>query len=106
MVASRPSGPDGLPVLGNTLQFVRGQEEFYEDAATHGDVVSIDVLGIGAHCLVSEPALVERMLVSDRDRFAKPSQTKEQLGELLGRGLVLSEGALWRRQRGAIQPAF
>jgi cytochrome P450 len=72
----------------------------------HGDVVSIALLGIGEHYLVSEPALVERMLVSDRDRFAKPSHTKEQLGELLGRGLVLSEGALWRRQRGTIQPAF
>lgn len=92
MVASRPSGPDGLPVLGNTLQFVRGQEVFYEDAATYGDVVSLDVLGIGEHYLVSEPALVERMLVSDRDRFAKPSHTKEQLGELLGQGLVPERG--------------
>ncbi|WP_336343990.1 cytochrome P450 [Halalkalicoccus ordinarius] len=106
MVASRPPGPNGLPLLGNTLQFVRGQEKFYEDAATHGDVASLDLLGIGEHYLVSEPTLVERMLVSDRERFAKPSHTKAQLGELLGQGLVLSEGELWRRQRGATQPAF
>lgn len=103
MVASRPSGPEGLPVLGNTLQFVRGRESFYEDAATYGvrktrrfscqperrsgdDIVSLDVLGLGEHYMASEPDLVEGMLVSDRDRFAKPSQTKEQLGELLGQG--------------------
>jgi cytochrome P450 len=100
-----PPTHDGLPLIGNTHQLVREQGGLYEAAAEHGDVVRLELLGIGDLYLVNDPGLVEAVL-TDTDRFRKSTQSKEDLGDLLGRGLVLSEGDLWERQRQRIQPAF
>ena len=100
-----PPTYDGLPLIGNTHQLVREQGGFYEAAAEHGDVVRLDILGMGEFYLVNDPELVETVL-TDTDRFRKSAQSREDLGDLLGQGLVLSEGDLWERQRQRIQPAF
>ena len=100
-----PPTHDGLPVIGNTHQLVREQGGLYEAAAAHGDVVRLRILGMGDFYLVNDPDLVETVL-TDRDRFRKSTTSQEDLGDLLGRGLVLSEGDLWERQRQRIQPAF
>lgn len=104
--ATNPPMHDGLPVIDNTHQLVREQEGLYETAARHGDVVHLRLLGIGDLYQVNHPELVEEILVDDRDRFRKASLSQEDLGDLLGQGLVLSEGELWKRQRERIQPAF
>ncbi|WP_336326036.1 cytochrome P450 [Halovenus sp. HT40] len=103
---TEPPTHDGLPVIGNTHQLVREQGGLYENAAEHGDVVRLQILGIGDFYQVNHPALAERILVEDRERFRKASLSQEDLGDLLGQGLVLSEGDLWKRQRERIQPAF
>jgi len=103
---SDPPTYDGLPVIGNTHQLVREQGGLFEAAASEGDVVRLRILGMGDLYQVSHPDLVERILVSDRERFEKASQSQEDLGELIGQGLILSEGELWERQRQRIQPAF
>jgi len=100
-----PPTHDGLPVIGNTHQLVRDQDGLYEAAARDGDVVRLRLLGIGDLYQVNHPDLAEEVL-TDRDRFRKASMSQEDLGDLLGQGLVLSEGNLWERQRGRIQPAF
>ncbi|WP_226479363.1 cytochrome P450 [Natrinema amylolyticum] len=97
---------DGLPVIGNTHQLVREQDGLYEAAAQQGDVVHLRLLGIGDFYQVNHPALAEHILVDDRDQFEKASLSQEDLGDLLGQGLVLSEGELWERQRDRIRPAF
>ena len=101
-----PPTYDGLPLVGNTHQLVREQGGLFEDAASEGDVVRLRILGMGDLYQVSHPDLVEQVLVSDRERFDKATQTREDLGELVGQGLLLSEGDLWERQRERIQPAF
>jgi cytochrome P450 len=103
---SDPPTYDGLPVVGNTHQLVREQGGLFEAAASEGDVVRLQILGMGDLYQVSHPDLVERILVSDRERFDKATQSQEDLGELVGQGLILSEGELWERQRQRIQPAF
>jgi cytochrome P450 len=100
-----PPTHDGLPLIGNTHQLVREQGGLYESAAEHGDVVELQILGMGDFYLVNEPPLVEEVL-TDTDRFRKSTQSQDDLGDLLGDGLVLSEGDLWERQRQRIQPAF
>ncbi|MET0283036.1 MAG: cytochrome P450, partial [Polyangiales bacterium] len=52
--------------------------------------------------------LVKQILVTQADVFGKPREgiVVRQLKRLLGDGLLLSEGELWRRQRRLIQPAF
>ena len=101
-----PPTHEGLPVIGNTHQLVREQGGLYEDAARRGDVVQLRLLGFGDFYQVNHPDLAERILVDDRDRFRKASLSRDDLGDLLGQGLVLSEGELWERQRERIQPAF
>ena len=97
---------DGLPVIGNTHQLVAEQGGLFEAAAENGDLVKLRLLGMGDLYLVSSPDLTERILVDDHDRFQKATQSKEDLGSLIGQGLILSEGKLWERQRQRIEPAF
>jgi cytochrome P450 len=55
---------------------------------------------------VTDPATIERVLVSDADRFEKPAFQDDALGDLLGDGLLLSDGETWQRQRRLASPAF
>lgn len=103
--AAEPPSHDGHPIIGNTYQLVRKQGGLFEAAAEDGDIVRLRLLGFGTLYQVNHPDLVEEIL-TDRERFAKAAQSKEDLGDLLGQGLVLSEGALWERQRQRIQPVF
>jgi cytochrome P450 len=102
---AHPPTHDGLPLIGNTHQLVREQDGLFEAAAEHGDIVRLRLLGMGDLYVVTHPDLAERIL-TDGDRFQKATQTEDDLGMLLGQGLLLSEGELWERQRQRIQPAF
>ncbi|MFT4946439.1 MAG: cytochrome P450 [Natronomonas sp.] len=104
--SSAPPSHDGLPVIGNTHQLVREQGGLYEAAAERGDVVHLRILGIGDLYQINHPDLAERILAEDCARFQKATMSQEDLGDLLGQGLVLSEGEVWKRQRERIQPAF
>lgn len=105
--STTPAGPDGLPILGNTVDFIRNQEKFYNNIADeYEEIIPVTVSGIGEYYLVTSPELVEEMLITERDSFGRSSQIEDLLGELLGDGLLLSEGDFWQKQRSAIQPAF
>lgn len=104
-MVGEPPGPSGLPIIGNTLSLARGQGPYLERVADrYGPVVSVSMVGVGEMAVVSDPDLVEEVLFSDG--YTKASVGQEVLSELLGDGLVLSEGDLWERQRQLIQPAF
>jgi len=55
--------------------------------------------------LVSHPDLIEHVLITDNDRFAKPWLLR-RAADVLGQGLLTSDGSLWKRQRQLMQPAF
>jgi cytochrome P450 len=69
-----------------------------------GDVAPIR-FGLSRAVIFSHPALVEEVLVTRNQWFRKNPATR-RLGSLLGRGLLSSDGAAWRRQRRLTQPAF
>lgn len=101
-----PPGPDGLPVLGSTLELSRDVFGFYERlVAEYGDVVRYRVMGDEAYLLV-HPDHVEQVLVADSSKFVKGEMTNRQIGSALGEGLLLAEGDDWRTQRTTAQPAF
>jgi cytochrome P450 len=70
----------------------------------YGDFVRVR-LGLTPSIVIGHPDLVEEVLVTRNHDFRKGQATR-RLGSLLGKGLLLSEGDFWLRQRRLMQPAF
>jgi cytochrome P450 len=105
MVDDTPPGPDGLPLLGSTVPWIRDPCGFRERCASeYGSVVNFTILGWDTYML-TDPSDVE-LVLENTDRFRKHEDSYEMLREIIGNGLVTSDGSLWERQREAIQPAF
>lgn len=110
-----PPGPkNGLPILRYLVsQFFRtglgpgaGAIQLLRHLSReYGDVVYWKV----AHrqtCLVTHPDLVYEVLATKSAQFTKTADARRAVGPILGEGLLLSEGNLYKRQRRLIQPAF
>ncbi|MFC6954249.1 cytochrome P450 [Halorubellus litoreus] len=105
-MASTPPGPRGEPLFGDARRyandpfaFVTALEESYRGIAAFD-------MGPMETYMVTDPMAIERVLVSEADRFRKPDFQDDALGDLLGDGLLLSEGETWREQRQLASPAF
>ena len=94
----------GLTRYGNLLQIALDPAGFIARAFARGDVVRARVGGDWA-VLLREPELIEQVLVTRNRSFMKDRITRS-LSDLVGNGLLVSEGEFWRRQRRLAQPAF
>lgn len=100
-----PPGPPGHWLLGNLPEFRRDMLGFYRHCTQeYGSLVSFR-LGLNRLVLVSDPVLIEQVLVAENRNFVKP-YIYQFLRPALGNGLLLSEGPFWLRQRRLMQPAF
>lgn len=100
-----PPGPKGHWLLGSLREFRRDTLAFYRQVtAEYGGIVSYR-LGPHRIVLVSDPDLIEQVLVTDNKHYRK-HYILRLLTPVLGNGLVTSEGDFWLRQRRLIQPAF
>jgi cytochrome P450 len=99
-------GPRGLPVLGHLIDLARDPLGFLSDCAReYGDVVALR-LGTWPTLLISDPELIETILVKDHRSFVKNSFFWRQVTAVFGSGLLTSEGEFWQRQRRLAAPAF
>jgi cytochrome P450 len=98
-------GPARTPLVGSLLEFRRDRLGLFTRLAhTHGDAVRF-FLGPQQVVLLSHPNHVHDVLVAGAGDFAKgPILRRAKV--LLGEGLLTSEGAVHRRQRRLVQPAF
>ncbi len=55
---------------------------------------------------ISDPALVERVLLQDAEEFPKTGMEKRVFGQTLGEGILTAGGAHWRWQRRTAAPLF
>lgn len=100
-----PAGPIGLPYLGCLDGLLRNPMEFWLRIATrYGPIARVPIRGRDVY-LVSDPELVHELLVTKRKKYRKNTRYRAAV-ELLGDGLLLSEGDAWKRQRLITQPAF
>ena len=105
-MAETPPGPKGEPLFGSSRTYANDPFRFIsalEDA--YGDVAYFD-MGPMETVMLCDPRAIERVLVSESDRFRKPDFQGDALGDLLGDGLLLSEGETWEKQRALATPAF
>ncbi|MGB1016889.1 MAG: cytochrome P450, partial [Nannocystaceae bacterium] len=75
---------------------------FFADCRRYGDVVSF-YLGPVPCYVFYDPAVIEEVLLTRADLFIKDASTRI-LSEVLGNGLLVSEGDFWRRQRKLAAP--
>lgn len=99
-----PPGPDGYPIVGNSLQIAREPIAFLEDLRRYGDVVRYRVAGNTATALL-HPDDVERVLVEDPDRFERYLFADRGF-DFAPEGLLFTHGEQWRTQRQLMQSAF
>jgi len=103
---SYPPGPNGLPVVGNTVDLSRDIFEFYEQLRDeYGQIASYQVFGTDA-CMVAHPDAIQKILLDDHDDFEKGEVVTRNLNDAMGEGLFLTEGGQWQNQRTNVQPAF
>jgi len=56
--------------------------------------------------ILNDPAAIRSVLVDNAMRFPKSDVMVAALEPLVGEGVLISNGALWRRQRAMLDPAF
>lgn len=89
----------GLSFFLDPFGFVGGRFERY------GDIYHAPSGGVGLY-VVKDPDHVRDVLVTRSDDFEKTHTAFESLSEVLGQGLLTSDGDVWRRHRRLLGPAF
>jgi cytochrome P450 len=69
-----------------------------------GDIYRASIYGTNVY-VISAPELVEHVLLKNWQNYPKGLAIK-RIALLLGNGLMVSKGEVWKRQRRMIQPAF
>lgn len=64
-----------------------------------------NILGHTVHVIL-HPDWVQRVLLDNASNYEKPKLVKRILGPTIGRGLLTSEGELWRAQRKIVAASF
>jgi cytochrome P450 len=101
-----PPGPRGEPLLGNLRALRKDPLTFFPaQVREYGDVVRIRV-GPMYVTLLAHPDLVRHVLQDNARNYNKQTRGFAVIRELLGQGLLTSEGDFWLRQRRLAQPAF
>ena len=99
-----PPGPPELPLIGQTLRFLRDPIKLMQDAAAYGDLVTISVKPALLY-LVNHPDLIREVVVTNHPRLGRGPNT-EVLKWVMGDSLVTAAGAEHLRQRRLMQPRF
>ena len=105
-VAETSIPPLGLMDTLRTLRkLVRNPMEAWPEAVYSAPLVVSHMLGRNT-LFLTDPDLVQQVLVDDSDSFIKAEPMRRSLEPALGRGILTAEGARWRLQRRVAAPVF
>lgn len=94
-----------LAGFSGLLHFAKSPLAALEEARRlHGPLVHYHQPGTKV-LLVMEPSVIEALLVGEASKLVKDEFTRH-LSHIVGRGLLTSEGELWKRQRKLLAPSF
>ena len=100
-----PPGPEGEGKLGCLPEMRKNPMRFLEKVAhKYGGIARIN-MGAYYSYLVSEPKLIKEVLVDNYEKYKKNTRYK-QVRMVIGEGMLLSEGDVWKQQRTLAQPKF
>jgi cytochrome P450 len=77
----------------------------WSELAFDTDYMRRKVLGYTVHIPIN-PELVQRVMLDNAANYAKPKIVKQLLAPVIGRGLLTSDGELWRSQRKIVAASF
>jgi cytochrome P450 len=77
----------------------------WSERAFEIDYLKRDILVFRVHILL-DPELIQHVLLDNAANYAKPDIVKHLLGPIIGRGLLTSDGSLWREQRKIVAASF
>ncbi len=97
--------PRPLPVHRFLVQFVQNPLRILPEAAYREPLV-IRKRASGKAAWITDPHLIEEVLVQGTAAVAKSELEKRVLGQSVGDGILTSDGALWRWQRRIMAPLF
>ncbi|MEJ2598523.1 MAG: cytochrome P450 [Anaerolineales bacterium] len=98
-------GPKGQLLMGSLADIQRDRLGFIAGLSKYGPVAKFRV-GPSTFIQVSSPDGVQHVLQANNHNYNKKSSGFEPLRDLIGNGLLLSDGDFWLKQRRLMQPVF
>lgn len=96
----------GRFLLGSIPDIQRDRVQFLVDLQhEYGDVVRIHI-GPFSATVIFHPDDIQHVLQENYANYSKQTRTYSTLSNLVGNGLIISDGDFWLRQRRLVQPAF
>lgn len=102
---SQPPTPDGVPLLGHGLAFFRDPFGALQTWASEGSVVHLTFPGQSLY-LITDPDLIEQVLVERQDAFTIGRQQRETFDGVEDDAVTATTGNRWKRLRNGLHPAF
>lgn len=99
-----PPGPDGYPIIGHTHRIIRDLFSFIDALTEYGNVVQYRALG-RTFTVLLDPADIERVLVTDPDRFERFLFADEGF-DFASKGILFNDNEHGDQQRHLMRPAF
>ena len=101
-------GPRGYPLIGMVPELFRHVSALplLRDAwRSYGDAVRLP-MGPYTVCFFAQPDAVKHILVDNRDNYRRAQYQIRWLSRIMGTGLVVSDGELWRSRRHIMHKLF
>ncbi|MBK9755792.1 MAG: cytochrome P450 [Nannocystis sp.] len=102
-----PLAPQHLPVLGHAARLLTAAtwDAMEVWLREHGPTLRFKISG-ATYIVSADPEVVRHVLLGNADNYAKDIRSMAPFLDLLGDGLLTSDGPLWRRQRATLARAF
>jgi cytochrome P450 len=97
--------PKDLPTIRRLLGSISDSLSIWSDHAFDTTFSRSKLFGLES-ALINDPAGIRYILAANAANYVRPAVLPRLLRPLIGRGLFLTEGGEWRRQRRLLSPPF